>query len=129
MDGKLVDPSNYTVTEGSTIIILKADYLKTLSEGSHTFELVWADGSASTNFTVAANTSDDKNDDNDDDSSNNGSNNDTAGSNSASSNNTVPGQITSPRTGDASGIWITLFMVSIAGFAAMLVRRKRDNNE
>ena len=127
VDGNLVDPSNYTVTEGSTIITLKAEYLKTLSEGSHTFELVWTDGSASTNFTVAANTSDDKNDDNDDDSSNNGSNNDTAGSNSASSNNTVPGQITSPKTGDASGIWITLFMVSIAGLAAMLVRRKANN--
>lgn len=129
VDGAVIDASNYIATEGSTIITLKADYLKTLSEGSHTFELVWADGSASTNFTVAANTSDDKNDDNDDDSSNNGSNNDIAGSNSASNNNTVPGQITSPKTGDASGIWTTLFMVSIAGLAAMLARRKRGNNE
>ena len=120
VDGVVIDAGNYTAAKGSTIITLKAEYLKTLTEGSHTFEIVWTDGSAGTNFTVAANTSDD-----DDDSDDNAGNNDTAGSNSASNNNTVPGQITSPKTGDASGIWTTLFMVSIAGFAAMLARRKK----
>ena len=44
--------------EGSTIIILKADYLKTLSVGTHSFEIVWADGSAVTSFKVSKNTSD-----------------------------------------------------------------------
>ena len=41
-----------------TSIILKADYLKTLSGGTHSFEIVWADGSAVTSFKVSKNTSD-----------------------------------------------------------------------
>ena len=57
VDGNIIDSKNYTVSEGSTIIELHADYLKTLSEGSHTFEIVWTDGAAGTSFTVARNTS------------------------------------------------------------------------
>lgn len=131
VDGTVIDASNYTVTEGSTIITFKADYLKTLSEGSHTFELVWTDGSASTSFTVAKNTSDDPgNDDNnkDDNNDNNGNGNDSNdSSNTAGSDNTVVQILDgSPNTGDASGIWIALFVVSVAGLAAMLVRRKKQ---
>ena len=138
VDGTIVDPVNYTVTEGSTIIELKADYLKTLSEGTHTFEIIWTDGTAGTSFTVAKNTSDapgnddDNKDDNNDnngngsnDGSNNGSNN--GSSNTAGSDNTVVQILDgSPNTGDASGIWIALFVVSAAGLAAMLVRRKNS---
>lgn len=132
VDGTVIDASNYTVTEGSTIITFKADYLKTLSEGSHTFELVWTDGSASTSFTVAKNTSDDPgNDDNnkDDNNDNNGNGNDSndSSSNTAGSDNTVVQILDgSLNTGDASGIWIALFVVSVAGLAAMLVRRKKQ---
>ena len=56
VDGVTVDPVNYTVTEGSTIITFKPEYLKSLSTGNHSFELVWTDGTAATNFTVAENT-------------------------------------------------------------------------
>lgn len=55
VDGVTVDPVNYTVTEGSTIITFKPEYLKILSAGNHSFELVWTDGTAATNFTVAEN--------------------------------------------------------------------------
>ena len=55
VDGVTVDPVNYTVTEGSTIITFKPEYLKSLSAGNHSFELVWTDGTAATNFTVAQN--------------------------------------------------------------------------
>ena len=55
VDGVTVDPVNYTVTEGSTIITFKPEYLKSLSAGNHSFELVWTDGTAATNFTVAEN--------------------------------------------------------------------------
>ena len=55
VDGVTVDPVNYTVTEGSTIITFKPEYLKSLSAGKHSFELVWTDGTAATNFTVAEN--------------------------------------------------------------------------
>ena len=56
VDGVTVDPINYTVTEGSTIITFKPEYLKGLSAGNHSFELIWTDGTAATNFTVAENT-------------------------------------------------------------------------
>lgn len=147
VDGTIVDPANYTVTEGSTIIELKADYLKTLSEGTHTFEIIWTDGTAGTSFTVAKNTSgapgnndnnkDENNDNNGNDDngndSNNGSNNgnNNAGnngiSNTAGNDNTVVQILdVSPNTGDASGIWIALFVVSAVGLTVMLVRRKKQ---
>ena len=128
VDGVVVDPVNYTAREGSTIIEFKPEYLKTLSEGSHTFELVWTDGSASTSFTIAKNTSgsedpgnkDTGNNDNDD------GNNDNGGNNTANnSDNTAQTLTKSPKTGDASGLWIALFAVSAAGLAVMLVRRKK----
>lgn len=60
VDGAVIDAKNYTVTEGSTVITLKADYLKTLSVGKHTFEIVWTDGSAGTSLTIVKNTTDNK---------------------------------------------------------------------
>ena len=132
VDGTIVDPTNYTAREGSTIIELKAEYLKTLSEGTHTFEIAWTDGTANTSFTVAKNTSgsddtgsndnDDSNKDSNNDSSNNNSGSNTAGS----GDNTAQTLTGSPNTGDASGLWIALFMASAAGLAVMLVRRKNS---
>ena len=52
VDGTVVDAKNYTVSEGSTVVTLKEDYLNTLAAGKHTFEIVWTDGLASTTFTV-----------------------------------------------------------------------------
>ena len=61
VDGTPVDGKNYTVKEGSTTITLKTDYLNTLSVGTHTFEILWTDGSASTTFAIEADTSEDGN--------------------------------------------------------------------
>ena len=52
VDNSVVDPSNYTVSEGSTIILLDGEYLATLSNGTHILEVVSNDGSASCEFTV-----------------------------------------------------------------------------
>jgi len=53
IDGKIVNPDNYTVTEGSTIITLKEDYCKTLSDGKHTIKIISDNGNfATTNFVV-----------------------------------------------------------------------------
>ena len=54
MDGKLVDPSNYTAVAGSTIVTFKAEYLKTLGAGEHTMTIVFTNGSASANFEIKA---------------------------------------------------------------------------
>lgn len=61
VDGNLLDQSNYTAKEGSTIVTLKASYLNSLAAGNHTAEILWNDGSVSTAFTIrtsAANTKD-----------------------------------------------------------------------
>lgn len=127
VDGNIIDSKNYTVSEGSTIIELHADYLKTLSEGSHTFEIVWTDGAAGTGFTVARNTSGSNST-----GSNNTGNND---NNDSTDNSAAAAPIAAataqeldkvPASGDASGIWIALFVVSAVGLAAMLVRRKKN---
>ncbi|MBQ6798820.1 MAG: hypothetical protein IJP11_06255 [Oscillospiraceae bacterium] len=57
IDGKKVDPANYTVAEGSTVITLKEAYLKTLKVGEHTITAVYPDGRAEGSFTVKAATS------------------------------------------------------------------------
>ena len=99
VDGSIIDAKNYTAKEGSTIIILKADYLKTLSVGTHSFEIVWTDGSAVTNFKVSKNTDD-------------------------SQQPTPPqtGDNSHPM------LWVTLLAASLAGLLALLVvRRKKDD--
>lgn len=127
VDGNIIDSKNYTVSEGSTIIELHADYLKTLSEGSHTFEIVWTDGAAGTGFTVARNTSG---------SNNTGSNNTGNNDNNDSTDNSVAAAPTAaataqeldkvPATGDPLGIWLMLFAISLTGLAGMLARRKKN---
>ena len=96
VDGVTVDPVNYTVTEGSTIITFKPEYLKSLSAGKHSFELVWTDGTAATNFTVAENTDQ---------------------------------SAKSPKTGEdfSMALCTALLMVSCAGLAGMLAKRKRNH--
>ena len=54
LDGKTLDEKNYTATEGSTVVTLKADYVATLSVGVHTIGIVSESGTAATTFTVNA---------------------------------------------------------------------------
>ena len=44
VDNAVVASSNYTLTEGSTIITFKESYLKTLSEGEHILKIISTDG-------------------------------------------------------------------------------------
>jgi len=124
VDGVIVDAKNYTVTEGSTIITFTSDYLGTLSAGSHTFEIVWSDGSASTNFTVVKNTTVDSPTGNmDNNNSNNSSGN--AKTNVTNANNNQ--NVTAAQTGDPMNLILlaVLLMASLAGCAGMVVRRKK----
>ena len=52
VDGATVASTNYSVSEGSTIVELNASYLKRLSLGRHTISIVAKDGSASSGFTI-----------------------------------------------------------------------------
>ena len=101
VDGVSVDATNYTVAEGSTIITLKPDYIKTLSVGSHVFEIIWKDGIASTSFTIVNNEV-------------------------ADTNNNQGTDITQPGDTAKPVLWSMLFMVSFAGFAVMSGRKKKN---
>ena len=128
VDGNIIDSKNYTASEGSTIIELHADYLKTLSEGSHTFEIVWTDGAAGTGFTVARNTSGSNNTGSNNTGSNNDNNDSTDNSAAAAPTAAATAQELDkvPATGDPFGIWLTLFAISLTGLAGMLARRKKN---
>jgi hypothetical protein len=52
VDGVSIASINYAVSEGSTIVTLKADYLKTLDAGEHYVEIVSNDGVATALFTI-----------------------------------------------------------------------------
>ena len=137
VDGKVIDPANYDKKEGSTIITLKAEYLKTLATGSHTFAIVWDNGIAGTSFTVAANTSGNSsgNNSNNNDSnhgSDNSGNNDSGNTAGTAANTAAaPAQELDrvPATGDASGIWLALFAVSLSGWAVMMVLKRKPGQK
>lgn len=54
IDGNLIDKSNYSAREGSTIVTLSPEYLNTLGTGMHTLEMQWTDGMGETTFTIVA---------------------------------------------------------------------------
>jgi hypothetical protein len=114
VDGSIIDESNYHAKSGSTIITLKASYLNTLSVGTHTFEILWTDGSASTTFTVSQReeeavntTTEDDNDSNDD--------------------VNKPGDDKKdevPDTGDHSHISLYFLLMLLSGFAVLILGKK-----
>ena len=120
VDGNLIDKSNYTAKEGSTIITLKASYLNTLSAGTHTVEILWTDGSASTTFTIKANTSDNSNNNQND------NNNSDSSDDKPSSGTDKKGD--GHKTGDNTPI-VWLFILSIlSGTGLILTAKKRRKN-
>ena len=125
VDGKVIDRANYDAKEGSTIITLKAEYLKTLATGSHTFAIVWNNGIAGTNFTVAANNGN-NNSSSDQGGSNDSSDNTNTSTTSATGTNPAQEMDKVPATGDPFGIWLILFVISLTGLAGMLARRKKN---
>ena len=53
IDGNEVNPSNYTVKEGSTVITLKSSYVDTLRPGTHTYSIVSTSSTKSGTFIVS----------------------------------------------------------------------------
>ena len=54
IDEELVDPENYILKEGSTIVELKPEYLATLEVGKHSVSIVSQDGTADTTLRITA---------------------------------------------------------------------------
>ena len=104
VDGALIDANNYTAVSGSTVIILKSDYLKTLSADTHKLTVVYTDGECSANFEVKQATTP------------------TGGKDT-----------TSPQTGDNShmALWIAVLLVSGGALIVTTVvskKKKRSKN-
>ena len=121
VDGNLIDKSNYTAKEGSTIITLKASYLNTLSAGNHTVEILWTDGSASTTFTTKANISDNSN-------NNQNDNNNSNSSDDKPSSGTDKKDVTAPKTGDNTpSVWLFILSVLSGTGLIITVKKRREN--
>ena len=117
-----------------------------VANGTATITATTEDGGFSTSVTITVNipSGDDKDDskkgdntgkDNSDtgkdnsntDNSGNGSTTTSDSKGSVTDTGADTRNITSPKTGDSSAIWTTLFMVSCAGLAVVLVKRKKEN--
>lgn len=105
MDGQIVDPSNYTVVEGSTVLTFASAYLDTLATGRHVVTLNFIDGSISTYLTIL---------DKDDAGAGNGSGTGISGR--------------APQTGDRTNMnmWIVLTIGSAAVCAAVLKTKRKE---
>lgn len=114
VDGKDIDVSIYTVKEGSTIVMLKPEYLETLSVGKHTFAIVSETGTAATEFTVTA-------------AQTGGGDDQTGGDTTPQEPDKNEGATTSPQTGDSSNIvlWIALLLLSEGALSAILIISKK----
>ena len=100
VDGTLIDAKNYTAVSGSTVVTLKADYLKTLSVGTHKLTVAYTDGECSTNFEIKA-------------------------SQTENGGGSEPEKV--PQTGDNSNmlLWVALLCVSGFGIIGTIVYSKK----
>ena len=60
INGLVIDPKYYTVTKGSTVITLNADFIEKIPAGTHVFGIISTDGVALTSFTVEEKPTEDK---------------------------------------------------------------------
>lgn len=110
----LTKDKDYTVKSGSTIVELKNDYLKTLSEGEHKLTIVYEDGECDAKFNVKA-ASDSKSDD---ETKN--------GDGSGSKGNIISDIIY--KTGDNAGLISLVSTVLTSGLAGVWFAKKRKRN-
>ena len=118
VNGELLDRDNYTAVSGSTVITLKPEYLATLETGTYKLTVVYTDGEANTTFAVSA-----RNSPAPLTPRTRGASGREAGTEKPANPDDVP------QTGD-SGMIIALtaiFVLTISGFAAVTVYRKKHN--
>jgi len=115
VDGKILEPSNYIVVSGSTVVTLKKEYLKTLAEGKHTLTFLYSNGEVSTDFTIAKEEIKDETNilpDNDKNDTDTDTSVDTEIKEETTDKNTTS---SSPKTGDNIILWVVLILVSTLG--------------
>ena len=133
VDGVQIGAENYEAKSGSTIVTLKSSYLDTLTAGTHSLEILWTDGSASTAFAIQQSESQKP----DDDVKELNTNQNPANQNPANQNpQSVPQNNTeqtdsmkneSPKTGEDDNLLVLaawLFLLG-SGFAGVTYYRRR----
>lgn len=112
VDGQVVEKANYIVSEGSTVITFKTEYLNTLNSGTHDVEVMYTDGkTAQTQFTI-----------NDEDVKTN----DGSGGSSSEANNSA--EVLSPKTGDRSHVGLAIAVLLCAGIICTVFMKKKTAN-
>ena len=101
LDGKtLTKDKDYTAVKGSTVVTLKADYLESLSEGTHTVAVMFDDGQAETTLKIVPAKETGAEDESD-----------------------------KPKTGDVTNfMWFFIMILSVSGLAAMLRKSNIHKN-
>ena len=112
VDGNELDSKLYSVYAGSTVVVLGAAYLDTLSVGTHTLSIVSQNGTADTTFTIEAADS---------------------GSTDGSANGGSTGSdgVSSPKTGEYGMVLLIALLYISGGFTAgccAMNRKKRKNS-
>lgn len=102
VDGEVVDPTNYTLQEGSTILTFTKAYLDTLSEGEHSVTMMYKGGISVSVPPLVISNEPSKPDDP-------GTTDDNAPA-QAQDNNEAP---TSPKTGDAADLWVWMAVLAV----------------
>ena len=119
VDNVLVDSSNYTSKSGSTIIILKKEFVDTLSVGEHTLKVVFNDGGeAETTFTIARKAENNNNNEN---------NTPSKPENKEEMKDKDNGS--NPKTGDNIILYVAMASISIIGLGAIIIvsKKKKKN--
>ena len=148
VDGQVVDSKNYTISESASSVTLLKAYIDILSVGTHTFEMVWEGGSASTSFTVNEKTADEEEstevdeeesaeadeeesteaDDEDSDGFDAGEDSEEGTKAEEESTEDVDDTVKAPVTGDDMPV-VTLFILLIVSGASVLVAKKAKKIE
>lgn len=124
VDGGDLDPSCYTVEQGSTIVTLRAAYLETLTVGTHSLAIVSETGTATTSFAVAVVQT-------------GGilparqSGGQTGAENAASAAATQAAAVTIPQTGDESSpaLWAAVMLAAGTALAGIAVYRNKKTGQ
>lgn len=112
IDGMLLESTNYTVKEGSTVLTLMPEYLDTLSVGAHTVTLNYTYGSADSVLNIME------------------SNVNSESISNQTNHNVSVGNSAAPKTGDSSAIVFWSMAVLVSGCSCViLIRRKRTDAE
>ena len=130
VDGVQIGAENFEAKSGSTIVTLKSSYLDTLTAGTHSLEILWTDGSASTAFAIQQ--SESQKPDNDVKELNTNQNPANQNPQSVPQNNTEQTDSMkneSPKTGEDDNLLVLaawLFLLG-SGFAGVTYYRKRKH--